>query len=181
MPAKLLEYNDHLQKVAGQKDGDGLRNDARGNLAAITAILHVKTDHDFSKYKAATVARRIQRRMQVLQIAEVPAYTQRLRDDPKEVELLFRELLIGVTQFFRDPEAFAALQEQVIAKIVEGKGPDETIRIWVPACSTGEEVYSITILIREQMERQGRGSRLQVFGTDLDEADLPRFFGPRLA
>lgn len=107
--------------------------------------------------------------MQVLQIAKVPSYIERLRNDPKEAELLFRELLIGVTQFFRDPDAFAALQERAIAKIVQEKDPDETVRIWVPGCSTGEEVYSITVLIREEMERQGRTSRIQVFGTDLDE------------
>jgi two-component system, chemotaxis family, CheB/CheR fusion protein len=172
IPAKLLEYRDHLRKVADHKDGDGVRNDAREHLAAITAILRIKTDHDFSKYKEATVARRIQRRMQVLQIAKVPAYIERLRNDPKEAELLFRELLIGVTQFFRDPDAFAALQRGTIAKIVEGKGPDETIRVWVPACSTGEEVYSISILVREEMERQGRTSRVQIFGTDLDEAAI---------
>jgi two-component system CheB/CheR fusion protein len=172
IPNKLLEYRDHLRKVADHKDGDGVRNDAREHLAAITSMLRIKTDHDFSKYKEATVARRIQRRMQVLQITDVPAYADRLRNDPKEAELLFRELLIGVTQFFRDPDAFAALQGRAIAKIVEEKGPDETIRIWVPACSTGEEVYSITILIKEEMERQARTARVQVFGTDLDEAAI---------
>jgi chemotaxis methyl-accepting protein methylase len=85
--------------------------------------LRIKIDHDFSKYKEATVARRVQRRMQVLQIAKVPSYIERLRNDPKEAELLFRELLIGVTQFFRDPDAFAALQERAIAKIVQEKDP----------------------------------------------------------
>lgn len=123
IPAKLLEYRDHLRKVADHKDGDGVRNDAREHLATITAILRIKTDHDFSKYKEATVARRIQRRMQVLQIAKVPAYIERLRDDPKEAELLFRELLIGVTQFFRDPDAFAALQRGTIARSWKRKAP----------------------------------------------------------
>ena len=170
MPDKLLEYRDHLRTVAGRKDGDGVRNDAQEHLAAITALLRVKTDHDFSKYKEATIARRVQRRMQVLQIAQVPAYLERLRDDPQEPESLFRELLIGVTQFFRDPDAFESLRNAAIAKIVEAKGPDDTIRIWVPACSTGEEVYSLTILVKEEMERQNRSSKIQMFGTDLDEA-----------
>jgi two-component system CheB/CheR fusion protein len=132
MPAKLLEYRDHLRKVAEQKDGDGIRNDATEHLATIAALLRVKTGHDFSKYKEATMTRRIQRRMQVLQIDTVPAYTARLREDQHEAELLFRELLIGVTQFFRDPNAFSALQTTAIAKIVERKGSDETIRVWVP-------------------------------------------------
>jgi two-component system, chemotaxis family, CheB/CheR fusion protein len=170
MPAKLLEYRDHLRDVADHKDGEGVRNDAREHMVAVTAMLRIKTDHDFSKYKEATIARRIQRRMQVLQIAEVPAYIDRLRDDRQESQFLFRELLIGVTQFFRDSDAFDALQKTVIARIVEAKGPDETIRIWVPACSTGEEVYSIAILVKEEMERQNRTAKIQLFGTDLDEA-----------
>jgi two-component system, chemotaxis family, CheB/CheR fusion protein len=78
--------------------------------------------------------------------------------------------MIGVTQFFRDPDAFESFRNTAIAKIVEAKGPDDSIRIWVPACSTGEEVYSITILIKEEMERQNRSSKIQMFGTDLDEA-----------
>ena len=84
--------------------------------------------------------------------------------------MLFRELLIGVTQFFRDPDAFAALQTALISAIVERKTADETVRIWVPACSTGEEAYSITVLLKEAMEKQGRTSKIQVFGTDLDES-----------
>ena len=170
MPAKLLEYRDHLRNVADQKDGDGVRHDAKEHLTAVTAMLRVKTDHDFSKYKEATIARRVQRRMQVLQVAQVPAYVERLRKDPQEAESLFRELLIGVTQFFRDPDAFESLRNAAIAKIVEAKGPDDTIRIWVPGCSTGEEVYSITILLKEEMERQNRSSKIRMFGTDLDEA-----------
>ena len=112
----------------------------------------------------------MQRGIQVLQIGHVPAYIDRLREDPQEAKLLFRELLIGGTQFFRDPDAFEALQRTAIDRMVETRGPDDTIRIWVPACSTGEEVYSIAILVKEEMERQNRTSRIQVFGTDLDEA-----------
>ncbi|MDR6305326.1 two-component system CheB/CheR fusion protein [Nitrobacter vulgaris] len=169
MPARLLAYRDHLRNVAGHKDGDGVREDAWEHLTAITAMLRIKTDHDFSRYKEATVARRVQRRMQVLQIVQVPVYLERLRDDAQEAEALFRELLIGVTRFFRDPDAFESLRTTALAKIVEAKGPDDTIRIWVPACSTGEEVYSIAILIKEEMERQNRSSKIQIFGTDLDE------------
>jgi two-component system, chemotaxis family, CheB/CheR fusion protein len=169
IPAKLLEYRDHLRQVASKKDGDGVRNDATEHLAAITTLLRLKTDHDFSKYKKATVVRRVQRRMQVLQIDATSAYVTRLRDDPREAELLFRELLIGVTQFFRDPDAFAALQEKAIANIIEGKSSNDIIRVWVPGCSTGEEAYSLAILLKEEMERQGRHSRIQLFAADLDD------------
>lgn len=106
----------------------------------------------------------------MLQVDTVAAYLARLRDDPHEAELLFRELLIGVTKFFRDPDAFGALQTTAIARIVERKGSDETIRVWVPGCSTGEEAYSIIILLKEAMEQQGRTSKIQLFGTDLDDS-----------
>jgi two-component system, chemotaxis family, CheB/CheR fusion protein len=169
IPAKLLEYRDHLRKVAGQKDGDGVRSDAAEHLATVTALLRIKVNHDFSKYKKATIVRRMQRRMQVLQIDTVPAYIAHLRGDQREAELLFRELLIGVTQFFRDPAAFASLQRSAIEKIVESKNSDDVVRIWVPACATGEEAYSITILLNEVMEQQGRTSKIRIFGTDLDD------------
>ena len=169
MPAKLLEYRDYLLSVADRKDGDGTRNDTGEHLATISALLRAKTGHDFSKYKEKTVTRRIQRRMQVLQANTVPIYIARLRDDLKEVELLFRELLIGVTQFFRDPDAFDGLQEAAIAKLVQRRDADAPIRIWVPACSTGEEAYSLAILVREAMERHGTDPRVQIFGTDIDD------------
>jgi two-component system, chemotaxis family, CheB/CheR fusion protein len=170
IPAKLLEYRDHLGKVADHKDDNGIRIDATPHLAAITSLLRIKTDHDFSKYKEATIARRIQRRMQVLQIDTVPNYIERLRGDERESDLLFRELLIGVTQFFRDPEAFAALQTALTTNIVERTRADQTIRVWVPACSTGEEAYSIIVLLKEAMEKLGRTSTIQLFGTDLDDS-----------
>src|SRR6185312_17550740 len=94
-----------------------------------------------------------QRRMQVLQIDEVPEFLDRLRKDPREVDLLFHDLLIGVTSFFRDPESFEALEKDVIPKLFEGKGPDDTVRVWVAGCSTGEEAYSIAILLREHMPK----------------------------
>lgn len=168
MPAKLLEYRDYLLSVADRKDGDGTRNDTAEHLAMISALVRLKTGHDFSRYKEKTVSRRIQRRMQVLQADTVPTYIARLRNDANEAELLFRELLIGVTQFFRDPEAFDALQE-AIAKLVQRNAADDPIRIWIPACSTGEEAYSLAILVREAMERQGADPRVQIFGTDIDD------------
>jgi two-component system, chemotaxis family, CheB/CheR fusion protein len=170
MPALLMDYQQHLHKVAPQKNVDGTRRDMSTYLAAICALLRAGTGHDFSQYKHNTLLRRIQRRMQVLRIDTVPALIERLRKDPRQVDLLFREFLIGVTQFFRDPHAFDSLQSSVIAKVLEHKGTDDPVRIWVPACATGEEVYSIAILVREAMERHGAALKVQIFGTDIDDA-----------
>jgi two-component system CheB/CheR fusion protein len=169
MPAKLLEYQRHLVQVSGHKDGDGTRKDAAEHLASIIALLRVKIGHDFSKYKEKTLIRRIQRRMQVLQTDTVPSYLARLREDPHQVELLFRELLIGVTQFFRDPAAFDALENVAIEKLLRVKDAGEEVRVWVPACSTGEEAYSIAILLKEAMEKHGLAFQAHIFATDIDD------------
>jgi two-component system CheB/CheR fusion protein len=168
MPAKLIEYGRHLAQVVGQKAPDGTRRDAQEHLTKICALLRTRLGHDFTDYKDKTLIRRIQRRMQVLQIDSVPAYIDRLRKEPAQLELLFHDLLIGVTQFFRDPDAFAALREQIIPKLLENRSADDAIRIWVPGCATGEEAYSIAILLKEATARWETPVRVQIFGTDLD-------------
>src|SRR5262249_43964547 len=127
---------------------------------------------DFSGYKDKTVARRVQRRMQVLQIDEVPDFIDRLRKDPQELDALLQDLLIGVTNFFRDPIAFEALEREAIPKLFESKGPDDTVRVWVPGCSTGEEAYSIAILLREHSPQNRAAPKLQIFASDIDEQSL---------
>ena len=169
LPARLLEHRNHLVAVAATKNGDGTRSDTIEHLATITAILRRGVTHDFAHYKQSTLVRRVQRRMQVLQIGTAPAYIERLQKDPGEVELLFRDILIGVTQFFRDPEAFLALQNEVIPKLFAGKGPTDQVRVWVPGCATGEEVYSIAILMKEAMARHDNAPHVQIFGTDIDD------------
>lgn len=171
IPARLNDYFRHLSNVEGRKGPDGVRPEAADQLAQIAALLRTRTGHDFSGYKDKTVARRVQRRMQVLQIDEVPDFIDRLRKEPQELDALLQDLLIGVTNFFRDPPAFEALEREVIPKLFEGKGPDDTVRVWVPGCSTGEEAYSIAILLREHMPRQ-RAPKLQIFASDIDEQSL---------
>ena len=170
MPARLIEHQRHLSSVASRKDGEGTRRDASEHLVEISALLRAQIGHDFVHYKEKTLVRRVQRRMQVLRIDEVGDYIARLREDPAQIDLLFRELLIGVTQFFRDPAVFAALQEALELKFAADPplGPD--FRIWVPGCATGEEVYSLAILIREVVGRRPNGPRIQIFGTDIDDA-----------
>ena len=170
MPGLLIDYQQHLGVVASRKDGDGTSNDAREHLAAITGLLRAGIDHDFSGYKENTLVRRIQRRMQVLHIDDAASYVERLKADRGELEALFRELLIGVTQFFRDPEAFEALKSTALAALVASKAAGEPIRIWVPGCSTGEEVYSIAILLSECMAdgQRALSDDIKIFGTDID-------------
>lgn len=168
MPAKLIEYRDHLALVAHRKDSEGTRTDTAEHLANVLSVLRAKTGHDFSKYKIKTVMRRIQRRMQVLQADNVPAYIKHLREDPVEPELLFRDMLIGVTEFFRDPEAFNGLSA-AIGEILNRSPEAQILRIWAPACSTGEEVYSLAITIQELIESRDASIAVQIFGTDIDD------------
>ena len=137
-------------------------------LKKIFILLRTQTSHDFSQYKPSTICRRIDRRMAVHQIASIDAYVKLLQQTPAEVEALFRDLLIGVTSFFRDKEAFDVLEAQVIPKLFEGKPAGAVIRAWSPGCSTGDEAYSIAILLQEQVEALKASYKVQVFATDLD-------------
>ena len=172
MPARLVEYARYLRELHRRNVKDSLSEELGGQLARICALLRRKTGHDFSRYKTTTLVRRIQRRMQVHQLASVPAYVERLRQDPQEAEQLFRDLLIGVTHFFRDPEAFAALEREVIPRLLDQAGAEGTIRIWAPGCATGEEAYSVAILFREAMQRRDARPRVQIFAGDIDDEAL---------
>ncbi len=151
-----------------QKDEHGTRIDAAAQLTNVLSVLRAKTGQDFTKYKTKTVTRRIQRRMQVLQAGSVPAHIKLLKEDPAEPELLFRDMLIGVTEFFRDAGAFLSLAAALEA-VFEGRGDQPSLRVWVPACSTREEVYSLAIIIAELMEARGVSLEVQIFGTDIDD------------
>jgi two-component system, chemotaxis family, CheB/CheR fusion protein len=161
MPDRLLNYLRAASEIDSERIAAATRN--------VHALLRTRLGHDFSEYKDKTFGRRVQRRMQVLQLTNIDAYVERLRREPDEVTKLFRDLLIGVTSFFRDPEAFASLESAVIPKIFEGKGSDQEVRVWVPGCSTGEEVYSIAILLREHMDKLGTTPKVQIFGSDIDQ------------
>ena len=167
MPAQLLDYHMHITAVAEKKDGDGHRKDLRGHLAEITSLLHTRSEHDFTGYKETTLLRRVQRRMQVLHIDSGLDYIERLKSDRGEVEALFQEFLIGVTQFFRDPDAFEELKTSALVPLLSGKEQNEPIRMWVAGCSTGEEVYSLAILLREVMQEHDNRAAM-IFGTDID-------------
>lgn len=168
LPAVLLEHQAYLSKVEEQKGPDGERDDIRQSLTAITAVLRKRLKHDFSGYKQNTLIRRIQRRMQVLQIESVSGYAEHLRHEPSEGDALFRELLIGVTQFFRDEDSFEALKADFLPSLFESRASDDPIRVWVAGCATGEEVYSIAILLQEIMAARGSEVPVTIFATDID-------------
>ncbi|HEY9421984.1 MAG TPA: CheR family methyltransferase, partial [Thermoanaerobaculia bacterium] len=135
-------------------------------------ILRRATGHDFRHYKGSTLVRRVRRRMNESRASSVEAYVELLSRDAAEVERLFQDLLIGVTHFFRDPEAFQTLATRIVPRLFEGKDADGTVRVWVPGCATGEEAYSIAILLREHMAGLEAPPQVQVFATDIDAQAL---------
>jgi two-component system CheB/CheR fusion protein len=168
MPEQLMSYVKHaFGKLALLEDKPVLVSDSA--FKKICILLRTQTGHDFSQYKPSTIHRRIERRMSVHQINLTEDYVRYLQQTPDEVEALFRDLLIGVTNFFRDPQAFQALEEQVIPKLFAGKSvANGVVRVWVAGCSTGEEAYSLAILLQEHMEALRQSYTVQVFATDID-------------
>ena len=172
MPEKIAQFAQGLESMERFVDRGNEDERQRGILQRIYALLRSQTGHDFRGYKTKTFGRRVHRRMQVLQLSTVESYAERLRQEPSEVAALFRDLLIGVTSFFRDEAAFEALRTLVIPKIFEGRGADDVVRAWVPGCATGEEVYSLAVLMREHMATLDAVPKVQIFATDIDEAAL---------
>lgn len=181
MPALLIDYQQHLRRVSNRKREDGTREDVELQLAEIGRLLRLGTGHDFGRYKRGTLLRRIQRRMQVLRIETVTEFIARLKREPQQVNLLFRDFLIGVTQFFRDPKMFETLERDVLPRLLKAKERDEPLRIWIPACATGEEVYSLAILVREAIVRDGIERPVQIFGTDIDDVAVSAARAARFA
>lgn len=141
-------------------------------LNRIFALLRETTGVDFTYYKHGTIKRRIARRMALLRIETLQDYVKHLQENPVEVQDLYQDILIKVTEFFRDPEAFEALKREVFPKATKGKSPETPIRVWVPGCSTGEEAYSLAISLFEFLGDTVNKPPIQVFATDINEADL---------
>lgn len=167
MPAQLIAYVKHaFHRPPGFNTTPAVLNE--NSLKKIFVLLRTQTGHDFSQYKPSTICRRIERRMAVHQIDKIEGYVKYLQQTPVEIEALFRDLLIGVTNFFRDPDAFEVLEQQIIPKLFEGKQAGAVIRAWSTGCSTGEEAYSIAILLQERLEALKQNFKVQVFATDID-------------
>jgi len=169
LPGKISEYLQHAHHVARPQH---LVPDSKTEsaLEKIVGLLRSAAGHDFSPYKSSTLYRRIERRMGLHQIDDIARYVRYLRENPREADLLFKELLIGVTGFFRDPAAWDRLREDALPAILATSPRGTVLRAWVPACSTGEEAYSLGIVFKEALEQgpPSRNVRLQIFATDLD-------------
>ena len=172
MPARLVEHVRRLTTLRGGDGVEGLRSEVERHLGRISALLRTKTGHDFSRYKRTTLVRRIRRRMTERQSGSVGEYLEALQLDGREIDELFHDLLIGVTDFFRDPEAFVSLGRRVVPKMFEAKTADGQVRVWVPGCATGEEAYSLAILLREHALRLPEPPHVLVFATDIDAQAL---------
>jgi two-component system CheB/CheR fusion protein len=167
MPAHLMAYAAHISSnMLISPSSQELK--AENAFKKIFILLRAQTGHDFSQYKPSTIHRRIERRMAVHQIETMEGYVKYLQQMPAEVEALFRDLLIGVTSFFRDPQAFKALEELIIPRLFAGKPAGSVIRVWSPGCSTGEEGYSLAILLAEQAMAMKMSFDVQIFATDID-------------
>ncbi len=170
MPAALVRYAHHHYAL---KPVDTRTQHPEGEgLGVILNILQHRIGYNFSGYKSDSLIRRIQRRMGLSSINTLADYAVLLNEEPSEIDAMFRDLLIGVTEFFRDPEAWRKLVPTVIKPLVEAKKSGETIRIWVPGCSTGEEAYTVAILLLEQLREAEKRCPLIVFGTDTNEVSL---------
>ena len=167
MPEHLINYmrKRKIRPIATQHEEEPKQN----ILDKIFMVLRDRTGNNFSYYKVSTINRRIDKRMAINQVDKMETYLKYLKSTPEEADLLFKELLIGVTAFFRDKAAFEALASQVIQKIIDSKTMKDSIRIWVPGCSTGEEAYTIAILFEEALRKQKKKISLQIFASDIDE------------
>ncbi len=171
--AKAIRENaKYLRSIREQTDEKSLRREIAQGLGSICAVLLKRTHHDFKHYKTSTLVRRIQRRMQVRQISSIQAYIDLLDSTSNEAEELFKELLINVTSFFRDPEAFEVLSKDVLSQLVRNRSSEPKVRIWIPGCSTGEEAYTIAILVYELLEGLRKKPEVQIFATDIDTQAL---------
>jgi two-component system CheB/CheR fusion protein len=164
MPLQLKDYSQHLGK---KQITLAKREDKEGRLRQILGLIRSRTGHDFSLYKKTTLGRRVEKRMNSRDIDTITAYTGYLRQHPEEVTALFKDMLIGVTQFFRDQEAFEALKRTLL-KYLKEQPEGGTLRAWVPACGSGEEAYSIAILLIECLGELKRELKIQIFATDID-------------
>ncbi|MCG6859915.1 MAG: PAS domain S-box protein [Chromatiaceae bacterium] len=170
MPETLLKYVGHFYIQAVESSAPATKEP--DHLQSVLAVLHARTKHDFRCYKKGTLRRRIERRMGINHVERIAEYLMLIRESPNEATLLFKDLLIGVTGFFREPEAFKVLEQEVIPALVRERSGDAPVRVWVPGCASGEEPYSIAMLLIEQLQVARRSLDLQIFGTDIDQDAL---------
>jgi two-component system CheB/CheR fusion protein len=168
LPGKIIAYLQRTPLIAQTEVV--LEDKTQSAMEKVVVLLRTHTGQDFSLYKRNTFYRRIERRMGIHQISKMATYVRYLQENSQELDLLFKELLIGVTNFFRDPAVWKQLREQAIPTLLASRSPGQVLRAWVPGCSTGEEAYSLTMLLKEAVEeiKPKKPFTIQVFATDLD-------------
>ncbi len=182
MPARLIDYASRALPIVAQDENAANGADSQTKstddeqtlLRQILTQVSSQTGQDFSRYKRSTVMRRIMRRVQIHQLADLSAYARFLRANEQEIAALYQNLLISVTNFFRDPTVFTCLEQDVIPQLFRGKGASDSLRLWVVGCATGEEAYSLAILLLERMSQLDLRLPIQIFATDLSQPALLR-------
>jgi two-component system CheB/CheR fusion protein len=174
LPGRILAYRQHVRHIGSPEVT--VEEKAQSALDKVFVLLRAQTGNDFSLYKQSTIHRRIERRMGLHQIDDIGHYVRFLRENPREIELLFKELLIGVTSFFRDPAAWEHLKQDVLPALLASRATGGVLRAWVPGCSTGEEAYSLAMTFKEAIEplRPVKSLGLQIFATDLDKEAIEK-------
>jgi len=169
LPARIVDYLKHIPLHVQPYEKIDERDQSA--LEKVVILLRGQSGQDFSLYKKSTIYRRIERRMGLHQLAKIADYVRYLRENPQESELLFKELLIGVTNFFRDPEVWEQLKKKILPEFLKSRPRGGLLRAWTPGCSTGEEAYSLAIVFKEVLEKLNpvKGFSLQIFATDLDK------------
>lgn len=172
IPARIIAYRDSIGKIQIVEETEKKPESQQKALRDIFTQLRVRTGHDFSNYKRPTLLRRIERRINVHNLPDLPAYMAFLQQHPEETHALLKDLLISVTNFFRDSKAFTGLESEVLSTIFTGKTSEDQVRIWVAGCATGEEAYSIAMLCAEQAATIFDAPKVQIFASDIDESAI---------
>ncbi len=169
IPQKIAAYQKNLGKVVIPIEPENRAEQQQSALRDIFKMLRVRTGHDFANYKRPTVLRRIERRINVRNLPDLPSYAAYFKENQEEAHALLKDLLISVTNFFRDKEAFEYLEREILPRILHDKKASDQIRVWVAGCATGEEAYSLAMLLAEQIEHRTDAPTAQIFATDIDE------------
>ena len=166
MPKELIGY---IKQPYVREYKIGIGTEHLDAMQKILMLMRSRTGHDFSHYKQNTIYRRVERRMALHKITDMRTYVQYLKNTPAEVDSLFKDFIIEVTSFFRDPEAFELLGNKIIPAIIDRKKPDSAVRVWVPGCASGEEAFSLAMLFQEAMERLNKHLIVQIYATDINK------------
>jgi chemotaxis methyl-accepting protein methylase len=169
IPAKIIAYKNNFGKVVIMEDAEKRPPDQKQALRQLFNELRLRTGHDFSNYKRPTLLRRIERRIHVHNLPDLPSYVAHVYENPDEINALLKDLLISVTNFFRDKEAFEVIEYEILPLLLKGKNSEQQVRIWVAGCATGEEAYSLGILCAERTSGVIEAPKIQIFATDIDE------------